>query len=97
MAGELLKTQDRDTIIQWAERRLAHAARVVGVHEAAVGEADADVGEIRLGFPGYASEEALEPMTWDEWFEIFEEEDLTFAYQLTREDGAPSNYYELHR
>jgi hypothetical protein len=93
-------TQDRDEIIQWAERRDAHAAKVVGVHPDAADidedtQFNPDIGALRLGFPGYASMEQLEPMTWDEWFEAFEEANLQFAYSLWDEDGNPTNDYEL--
>lgn len=97
MAGELFTTQDREEIIEWAENREAHAARVTGAHPGATPDDDApEVGALRLGFVGYASPEATEPMTWDAWFEQFEADDLTFAYQRTQADGSPSNYYEIH-
>jgi hypothetical protein len=91
---EMHTTQDRETIIAWAERRDAHAARVVGVREDAP-DAEVEVGALRIGFPGYASEEQLEPMSWDEWFAVFDDEGWTFGYRETTAKGHPSNEYDL--
>lgn len=95
MMADMHTTQDRETIIAWAERRNAHAARVVGVHADAPDHAEAQVGALRLGFPGYASTEKLEPMSWDDWFAAFDAQGLTFGYRETTADGTPSNEYAL--
>jgi hypothetical protein len=95
MAGELYTTQDRDEIIEWAQRRQAHAAKVTGVRDDAHNTPEADIGALRLGFPGYASLEQLEPMMWDEWFDQFQQRGLVFAFQRAQADGTPSNYYEI--
>ena len=95
MTTELMTTQDRETIIGWAERRSAHAARVVGAREDAPDGTEIVVGALRIGFPGYASVEKLEPMSWDAWFEVFTAEGLTFGYRETTTEGTPSNEYAL--
>jgi hypothetical protein len=59
---------DHDLIIQWATRRGASPARV-----ATPSPDDSDPG-LRLEFKGAAHgvAELLVPITWDEWFKIFD-------------------------
>ena len=46
-------------------------------------------------FPGGAGEDQLEPISWDEWFETFEENDLAFLYQEQKADGEDSTFFKL--
>ena len=68
---------DHDEIREWAEERGAHPACVRGT-----GNKD-DVGMIRLDFPGYTGEESLEEVSWDEWFEKFDERGLALLVRET--------------
>ena len=85
-------TQDRDTIIAWVEKRSGYAARVIGTHPDAEDDANADVEALRIGFPGYASEERLEPLSWDDFFADFAG---TFYYYETEPDGTMSHRYRM--
>jgi hypothetical protein len=40
-----------------------------------------DVGMIRLDFPGYSGEGSLEEISWDEWFDKFDESNLALLVQ----------------
>ena len=85
-------TTDHDTIRRWAEARSARPSRVK-----ATGDAN-DPGILRLDFPGYSGEEALEPISWEEWFEKFEDQNLALVYQEHTEQGEQSNFNKLiHR
>jgi hypothetical protein len=65
------RTTDHDEIRAWVE---AH-----GGQPAALRTADGDVGVVRLNFrPG--STPPLHPLTWEEFFETFEERKLAFIY-----------------
>jgi hypothetical protein len=64
---------DYEEIREWAERRNARPARVKGTGG---GE---DTGMIRLDFPGYSGEDSLQPISWDDWFEKFDESGLRRA------------------
>jgi hypothetical protein len=88
-------TQDRDEIVRWAARRDGFAASVAGAHKDASADAEPDVGALRIGFPGYASEEALEPLSWEAFFEAFYERDLTFYYDDQEPGGTPSYRYHI--
>src|SRR6185312_8421911 len=61
-------TIDRDEIKHWAENRGGIPAVVKQTHRK--GE-DAE-GILRIDFPGFGSDAKLEPVSWDEWFGIFE-------------------------
>jgi hypothetical protein len=40
-----------------------------------------DVGMIRFDFPGYCGEGSLEEISWDEWFDKFDESNLALLVQ----------------
>ncbi len=82
-------TTDHEQIRQWAEDRGAHPACVRGTGG---GE---DIGMIRLDFPGYSGGDSLEEITWDEFFEKFDEQGLALLYQDTTARGQKSNFNKL--
>jgi hypothetical protein len=82
-------TTDHEFIKAWAEERGAKPTAVKGT-----GGGD-DVGMIRLDFPGFSGEGKLEPISWDEWFEKFDEADLALLYQEETAGGQKSNFNKL--
>ncbi len=82
MSGESKTTRDHDTIRKWAEERGGKPSRVQ------------DTGVIQLDFPGYSGDR-LEEISWDEWFEVFDDRGLEFLYQETTKDGEQSNFNKL--
>jgi hypothetical protein len=82
-------TTDHEFIREWAEERGAQPSAVKGT-----GGGD-DPGIIRLDFPGYSGEGKLEPISWDEWFDKFDENDLALIYQETTADGQRSNFNKI--
>jgi hypothetical protein len=66
-------TTDHETIREWAEARDGHPARVKGTGDAQ------DAGLLRLDFG--KPEENLEKITWEEFFEKFEEAELALLYE----------------
>lgn len=90
MSSHLSKTtQDHDEIQKWAEARGGKPAHVkrTGSNE--------DVGILRIDFPGYSGEDSLEPITWDQFFEKFDERNLAMVYQEKTADGQTSNFNKL--
>lgn len=83
--SEAKTTTDHRTIRKWAEERGGHPATVKGT--ASKGEA----GLLRIDFPG-GSEQSLEAIDWDEFFEKFEEKNLAFLYQEETDEGAVSRF-----
>jgi len=66
-------TTDHDKIRKWADARGGRPARVKNTGDAK------DAGLLRLDFG--KPEESLEAITWDEFFEKFEESELAFLYE----------------
>ena len=89
MAGESKTTTDHEEIRRWAEEREGRPASVRGT-----GSGD-DVGLLRIDFPGGAGEDKLEPISWEEFFEKFDEKKLAFVYQENTKDGGESRFFKL--
>jgi len=81
-------TIDHDQIRRWAEERGAHPACVKGTG------GKQDVGMIRLDFPGYTGEK-LQEISWDEFFEKFDDNGLALVYQDHTASGETSNFNKL--
>ncbi len=89
MAGETRQTTDHETIRRWAEERGGKPASVRGTEDG--GEA----GVLRIDLPGGAGEESFDQISWEEWFDKFEEKKLAFLYQEQKADGEPSTFFKL--
>src|SRR4051812_41181431 len=83
MASKSKTTIDHDEIRKWAEERKGHPATVKRT-------AKGGIGILRIDFPGYAGEQSLEEISWDEFFEKFEESNLAFVYQDKAANGRTS-------
>lgn len=82
-------TTDHQTIKKWTEDRDAKPAKVKGTENNSEGG-----GILRINFPGGA-EDSLENISWDEFFEIFDDRDLEFLYQEKTKDGGESRFFKL--
>jgi hypothetical protein len=70
-------TTDHEEIRRWAEERGGRPAAVVNSEN----NEDVAAGGLRIDFPDYDSGEPLQEITWTEFFDRFEEENLTFIFQ----------------
>jgi hypothetical protein len=82
---------DYEEIRKWAEARNARPACVKGTG------GRGDIGMIRLDFPGYSGEESLQPISWEDWFEQFDENGLALIVQDRTAAGEVSNFNKLVR
>lgn len=89
MAGESKTTTNHDEIRRWVEERGGCPARVKDT-----GNGD-DPGILRIDYTGFSGEDTLEKISWDEWFEAFEDNNLAFIYQEEKQDGEPSTFSKL--
>ncbi len=80
---------DHGDIQRWAEARGARPVSVRGTGSAR------DIGIIRLDLPGYVGEEKLRPVSWDQWFDKFEETNLALVVEETTTRGQQSNFNKL--
>jgi hypothetical protein len=82
-------TTDHEEIRKWAEERGGKPSCVLGTG------GGGDAGLLRIDFPGYSGEGSLKEISWDEFFEKFDEENLALLYQEKTKDGEPSNFNKL--
>src|SRR4051812_2827958 len=52
-------------------------------------------GILRIDFPGYSGKDTLEEVSWDDFFEKFEDSQLAFLYQDQAKSGRPSRFNKL--
>lgn len=76
-----VKTKDHDEIRGWIEERGGRPSRVKGA---------ADGGILRVDFGN--PEDELEEIDWEEFFQIFDENDLAFLYQEEVSSGEMSRF-----
>jgi hypothetical protein len=89
MASETKTTTDHDEIRRWVEEHGGQPAIVKGTRDGG------GSGVLRIDFPGGAGEDQLEHVSWDEWFEIFDRNNLAFLYQVRKADGEDSTFFKL--
>ena len=84
-------TKDHDEIRKWAEARSGKPAVVAAT------ETDKATGILRLMFPNAPNHNdgALEEISWDEFFEKFDESGLELTYQEKTADGQTSDFNKL--
>jgi ferritin-like metal-binding protein YciE len=80
---------DHDQIREWAEARGGKPACVRGTGN------KGDIGMLRLDFPGYSGQDSLQPISWDDWFEKFDERNLALIVQDKTARGQKSNFNKL--
>jgi hypothetical protein len=86
-----ITTTDHDQIRNWAEERGAQPACVKGTGEGG------DIGMLRLEFPEseFSDDRSLQEISWNDWFDKFDERNLALAYQDTTASGEQSNFNKL--
>jgi hypothetical protein len=94
MAGARITT-DHDEIRKWAEERGGRPATVRSTH--GQGRGKGGTGIIRIEFPDApnSKHDALEEISWEEFFEKFDESDLALLYQEETAGGEKSNFNKL--
>jgi hypothetical protein len=91
--SEVVATRDHALIRRWAAQHQAEPATGEATN---TGPATVDINDggagIRFNFPGSG---AYRPITWEEWFQNFEQHGLTFVYEHDANDPARSTRYRL--
>lgn len=82
-------TTDHEVIRKWVEARDGKPARVKATGD------KGGAGVLRIDYPGYAGEDTLEAISWDDFFAGFEENQLAFLYQEETKDGKESRFSKL--
>jgi hypothetical protein len=81
-------TTNHDEIRSWAEERGARPTTVKGTEEG--GE---EVGVLRLDFE--PRDDRLEAISWEEFFDKFDEDGLAFLYQERLANGQVSRFHRF--
>jgi hypothetical protein len=81
-------TTDHDEIRLWAEERGGTPTEVASPLQGQ------QIGIIRIDFPGYGGE-GLRPISWDEWFQRFDDANLSLVLEEATAGGQRSSYHEL--
>jgi hypothetical protein len=87
--SEAKTTTKHEQIKRWVEQRGGHPARVKST---AAGDSS---GVLVIDYPGYSGTETLEAISWDEFFQGFEENKLAFLYQDETKTGDESRFSKL--
>ena len=82
-------TTDHDEIRRWVDERGGHPARVKGTDKGKT------AGVLRIDYPGYSGKDSLEEISWEEFFDGFEKNELAFLYQEQTKDGELSRFSKL--
>jgi hypothetical protein len=89
MASLSKTTQDHEEIRRWAEERGGKPSHVKST------ESNEDIGILRIDFPGFSGEGSLEEISWDEWFQKFDDRNLALLFQETTAEGQKSNFNKI--
>jgi hypothetical protein len=87
MSHQSKTTTDHDEIRRWAEERGGKPATVEDTAKS--GE---KAGLLRIDFPTGAGSPPLEPISWDDFFEKFDEAELAMVYQDETAEGETSYF-----
>jgi hypothetical protein len=89
MTQEAKTTTNHDEIRKWVEARNGVPATVASTGD------DDEPGILRILFQEQDSGDSLEKISWDEFFEKFEEERLAFLYQDKTKQGKTSRFFKF--
>lgn len=90
MAGEPKITTDHNKIREWVKERDGRPAEVIGTGKGGT-------GLLRVDFPGFGREGTLQEISWDDFFNKFEEKKLAFLYQDQTASGKTSRFFKFIR
>jgi hypothetical protein len=88
-SAESKVTTNHDEIRTWVEERGGQPAQVKGTGT------KKSPGLLRIDYPGFSGEDTLEPISWEDFFTAFEENNLAFLYQEQTKDGEESRFSKL--
>lgn len=89
--GAAKVTTDHDKIRKWVEKRGGCPATVKSTTRGR------EPGVIRIDYPGFSGQQSLKQISWDEFFDKFEKNNLAFIYQEQTPTGRPSRFSKLVR
>jgi hypothetical protein len=85
--SEAKQTTKHDEIRRWVEKHKGRPATVKGTEHGSE-----HAGLLRIAF---RDDENLEDVSWDDFFEKFDESKLAFLYQDKTKDGKESRFFKF--
>ena len=83
------QTTNHETIKSWAEARN-------GVPTFVKGTENGNEGVLRIHFPAASkNDEDFDRVMWEQFFDVFEEKNLSFLYQEEKENGEKSTFHKF--
>ena len=89
MSNSSERTRDHKVIQKWTEDRDGVPAKIKGT-----GKEKGD-GVLRIHFPDHSDSDNFEEISWDDFFEEFDNSDLDFLYQEKKADGETSTFHKF--
>ncbi|MEO8971723.1 MAG: hypothetical protein ABI406_09005 [Ktedonobacteraceae bacterium] len=89
MAGTSNTTTDHGEIRKWVEARQGKPATAKRT------ESGDEPGVLSIDFPGYSGAGSLEEISWEDFFQKFDEKKLAFLYQDTISSGEQSRFFKF--
>jgi hypothetical protein len=80
---------DLEDIKAWAEERNGVPVTVQGTGKRG------EPGVLRIDFPGYSGEGTLKKISWEDWYQKFQESNLAFLCQDRTKTGKMSRFFKL--
>jgi len=81
------RTTDHNEIRHWVEARGGKPATIAGTEKG-----NEEAGLLRIDMPGGSSNPPLQPISWNDFFEKFDQEKLAMVYQEEKVNGEPSYF-----
>lgn len=82
-------TRNHHEIQRWAEER---GGKPVTLKKSPI---KYSIEAVRINFPEFNYENSFETISWEDFFEIFDESGLFFLYQELTSDGAKSRFFKF--
>lgn len=76
------RTTDHNEIRHWVEARGGKPATIAGTEKG-----NEEAGLLRIDMPGGSSNPPLQPISWNDFFEKFDQEKLAMIYQQEKVNG----------
>ena len=82
-------TTNHECIRRWVEERGGHPVILKGT------DVKGSSGVLLIDYPGYSGTQTLQPISWDDFFKGFEENELAFLYEDEKKAGSQSRFSKL--
>lgn len=89
MSNSSKRTRDHNVIKKWTESRKGVPAKIKGT-----GKEKGD-GVLRIHFPDHSDSDDFEKISWEDFFEEFDDSKLDFLYQEKKADGETSTFHKF--